>query len=498
MTYELLGVALIVMLLGFAFLPAVRNLINSWSSSQLYSYGFLVPLISGGLIWMRRDVLRGIPLIPSLAVGSIVTGAGLLMLFAGRASTLNFVEQFALIVTICGLTLLMLGRRMFRALAFPTAYLITMIPIWDVFTARVHPYFQEYSATIGVAALQIAGIPVLRDGFLLQLPNITLEVAEECSGVNNLIAVLCVGIPVTYLSVRSWMKRGVIIGASILIALLSNGARVAMVSLFAYYGIRGADGDVHGPFALLRTMFVAGIGFIALFWLVSRLGDREISVDRSHVPLQQERSFRRHGLGLLPLPVALAIVMLSSANAIAAWHQAAGLPVRANLDILPLQLGRWHASGTPDSRDLEQLNFDQTSSRIYKAADGTEVSVFIGHYGRQMPEKELADYRMRAALVGPAASSYTTSIAGDTRVKDLLLSRDRRTQHVTYWYVLNGLVVPEDYMAKLHTAWNSIVHRKSEGALVVVRRRVGSDETIEVARSRVNDLVAGLASTWRP
>ena len=94
----------------------------------------------------------------------------------------------SIVVTMSGLTLLIFGRRIFRIVLFPLVYLLAMVPIWDAFTVRLHPIFQLYSARIGVYILQAMGIPVLREGVSIELPNVTLEVAQACSGINYLIA----------------------------------------------------------------------------------------------------------------------------------------------------------------------------------------------------------------------------------------------------------------------------------------------------------------------
>ena len=485
---ERAGCGLVLLLLGLAYRPAIMSLVEAWSTIETYSYGFMVPAVSAGLVWVRRDQLRQIPVTRSLGWGSLVMIAGLLMLFAGRVATLSVVQEFALIVTICGLTLLLLGRPMFQALAFPIGYLLAMVPFWDVLTAGVHPYFQDYSARVGVATLRGLGIPVIRDGFFLHLPNITLEVAQECSGVNNLIAVLCVGVAMTHLFIRRWWKRGLILAAAALIALLTNGARVGMVSVFAYYGIRGADGDIHGPYSLLRALLVAAVGFLALFWLVARFRDDQPT---AHTPVAAPPSAangQRIGFRVTLIPLALAILLLSAANVLIAWHQTSKVPLRAGLATLPQRLGFWQMTNHSSLNELSALNFDEQLSRVYTAPDGTELTVFIGYYQNQEPGRELADYRMRTILLGPDAKPWRTAV-GEARVKDFLTGQRTQAYHVTYWYALGGSIVSEDYEAKLHTAWNSVAHGTSDGAVIVVRANATVGEPIEAARARVRNFL---------
>jgi exosortase len=277
MLVQKIGVFLVGALFFAAYYPTFVRLVGYWAANDMYSYAFMVPLISGLLIWAQKEELTRVPVTSSLVLGTSLTAAGLFLLLVGRITETNLLEEASLVVSIGGLALLLLGRHMFLQLLFPIAYLFAMIPFWESLTSRIHPYFQLYSASFGVTALRLFGIPVYNEGFLIQLPNITLEVAEACSGINYLIAVLCIGIPLTYRYITSWPRRVFIVLMAVVIALLSNGLRVAIVSLLAYYEIRGADGDIHGPFALFRSLLISGIGYVALFALIHLFSDRHES-----------------------------------------------------------------------------------------------------------------------------------------------------------------------------------------------------------------------------
>jgi exosortase len=287
MTLRRVGVLLVGALFVAAYYRTFARLVVYWAANDMYSYAFLVPLISGLLVWVKRDELRQVPVTPGFVPGAALVSAGLLILLAGRTSGTNLAEQFSLVLTLAGLVWLVLGRAMLRQLLFPVAYLFAMIPFWESLTSRLHPYFQQYSATFGVASLRLFGLPVFTEGVLIQLPNVTLEVAEACSGINYLIAVLCIGIPVTHLYIKSWPRRILIVGLAVLIALLSNGLRVAIVAVLAFHDIRGANGDIHGPFALLRSLVISGVGYVALFALIHWFSDRR---PPAPPPLRQQRA----------------------------------------------------------------------------------------------------------------------------------------------------------------------------------------------------------------
>jgi hypothetical protein len=88
-----------------AYFSTILKLVEHWSANDMYSYGFLVPVISGYLIWLRRDRLRDVPISPSFAAGLVVLAGGLSMLVVGRVSATNLIEELSLPVTVCGIAL---------------------------------------------------------------------------------------------------------------------------------------------------------------------------------------------------------------------------------------------------------------------------------------------------------------------------------------------------------------------------------------------------------
>jgi EpsI family protein len=441
-----------------------------------------VPLISGYVIWLRRDKLRTINPSPSLGLGLLVFMSGIALLVLGRASSTNLLEETSLPVTITGLSLLLLGRQMTLSLTFPIAYLFAMIPFWEYFTGHLQSTFQLYSATVGVGALRLLDIPVARDGVFIHLPNITLEVADVCSGVNQLVAILCVGIPVAHMHIRRWSRRLAVVFAAILIALLSNGLRVAIVSLFAYYGIRGPNGDVHGPYSLARTMLISGVGFISLFWLIARFSDTSPAqaATTSAAPASRPR--------VSLLAVAIAVGAMSAVTTVEAVRKVVPVAPAARLAGFPTSLGGWQFVGdAPLTAATGAIVFDHRLSRRYAAADGGQIDLLIGYYETQRQGSELVAYgvsQLLAADLGPFQWQF-----GDVEVKDFIVGSGSDPSHVTYWFVVGKRLVASEVAVKGWTAWNTLVHERSHGGIVVIRSNISPGEPLESARARVKDFV---------
>jgi EpsI family protein len=484
---RLAAAALLVAVFLWAYYETLQKLFDYWASNEMYSYGFLVPVISGYLIWLRRDRVLAAPVVPSYGLGTLVLASGLAMLVVGRASNTNVVEELSLPIAATGTALLVLGSRMTQTLAFPLAYLFAMVPLWDFATDPLQAPFQLYSATVGVGALRLFDVPVLRDGILIYLPNATLEVANVCSGVNQLVAILCIGVPLAHMQIKSWPRRAIIVSAALVIAILSNGLRVAMISLLVYNGITGPNGDVHGPYSLLRTTLISGVGFLILFWLIARFSDRRIDAAHGDEHTEPETAWQRLQTPAFAMAIALFVVVAGFNR----WHQVTAVPLSTDLAAFPGAIGRWQAVADRPFFAADGVGFDATLSRRYAAPDGSEVDLLVGYFERQQQGRELVGLQV-SRLLAARDAHLTRVLSGQIRVKDFVTTQNGDSYHVTYCYLLNGRTASEGYTAKLWATWDTLTRGRNNGGLVVVRTKLGAGGSAEPARSRTGDFIEGV------
>ena len=170
---------------ALCYFSAVQALVGHWSSSALYSFGFAVPLISAYLVWTAAP--RLLELLPDhdyvFGVPTVVLGLGLLIV--GHLGTLITIQQTSMVVVLAGLVLVFCGRRVAKQAWFPLAYLLLMVPIWNRPIAMLQEPSQRLSAALATRMLRLTGIPAMHEGTFIALPNVTLEVLQECSGVNQ-------------------------------------------------------------------------------------------------------------------------------------------------------------------------------------------------------------------------------------------------------------------------------------------------------------------------
>lgn len=214
--------------------PVLVGMTKEWSEFPSLSHGFAVPVISAYLLWHRRQLLAqarfeastaGLPLI-MVALGMLVIGS-----LGGEP----FVARLSLPLVLFGTVLFLVGTRVARHARVAIAYLAFMIPL-PYLTLKALTYESRlFDAGLTATALRWLNVPVLRDGVMLHLPNMTLEVADDCSSIPAIAALLALGAAYSQMQERpTWIRVALTLSAAPL-GLLSNIVRLIFTSLGAYY-----------------------------------------------------------------------------------------------------------------------------------------------------------------------------------------------------------------------------------------------------------------------
>ena len=168
------------------------------------------------------------------------------MLIAGTLGAEIFVTRMSMLVFAAGTIVYLFGWRHLRVLAFPLLLIALTIPIPAIIISRLTLSLQLAASNIAEMTLNALRIPVLREGNVLVLPNAALQVAEACSGIRSLTALITLALLVARFGETRWGPRAIIIASAIPIAVLVNGMRVAAAAIGAYfYGASAVEGFVH-------------------------------------------------------------------------------------------------------------------------------------------------------------------------------------------------------------------------------------------------------------
>ncbi len=270
----IIGALLATVLLGLItalYYEIFAGLLYDWDNDPNYSHGFIVPFMSTFFVYERWTQLREIPIQPSI-LGIPILILGMAMLVIGSVGAELFTQRMSFLVLITGLTLLILGKRMLVTLSLPIVFLLFMIPLPAIVVNAIAFPLQIFAAQSASFCLFNLGIPVLREGNLIFLAGTTLEVAEACSGLRSLMALLALGTVYGYFSQRQMWKRWALVLLSIPIAIVANALRVTGTGILAnYWGAEAAEGFYH-TFEGWIVFVVAFILLLGCGTIIAKIG----------------------------------------------------------------------------------------------------------------------------------------------------------------------------------------------------------------------------------
>jgi exosortase len=238
-----------IVVLGMALLwlyaPVLSHLAGQWIHDPNYSHGFFVPAFSLYVLWQERDRLRAVPLRPSWS-GLLILLLAVTVLIAGVLGAELFLSRVSLLIAIAGVVILMYGWNHLRAAMFPWLFLLLMIPIPNILFNQITFPLQLLASKVAAVTLPTFGVPVLREGNVIQLPVMALEVAEACSGIRSLMSLTTLAIIYGYLLETRLSVRVVLALASIPIAVIANSLRIVGTGLLVqYWDPEKAEGFFH-------------------------------------------------------------------------------------------------------------------------------------------------------------------------------------------------------------------------------------------------------------
>ncbi len=217
------------------------EMLHQWWNIDTYTHILLVPVIIGWLTILKRDELaKAAPRawLPGLAL----VAAGLALWTLGRASEINILAHAGAVGALQGVVVTALGPRVSLVLALPIAFAVFLVPVGDEFIAPL----QAITAEIAVALTLWSGIPAIVDGIYIDTPVGLFVVAEACSGVKFLVAMITLAVLVAFTRFESWSRRAGFMAICIIIPIIANGIRAwGTIYIAQSQGVEFAAGFDH-------------------------------------------------------------------------------------------------------------------------------------------------------------------------------------------------------------------------------------------------------------
>lgn len=267
------------------YLPILIPLVRQWSDDEDMGHGFFVPLVAAYIAWLKKDQLLNTPIRRNYW-GLAILGWAAIQALLGTLGAELFLQRTAFVFSIIGSVLFLCGWEMLKALSLPLFLLFFMVPIPQIIYTQITFPLQLFASRVAETLLTLFGIPVLRDGNVLELANQKLSVVEACSGIRSLLSLSFLSLVYGFLfDKKAWMRWALLI-LTVPIAIVANAGRVTITGILSDVRPDLAQGFFHSVegwviFVVALAMLVIAhrlINFVHGQWVRAReLGPVDVS-----------------------------------------------------------------------------------------------------------------------------------------------------------------------------------------------------------------------------
>lgn len=460
------------LLLGMA-ADTTISMIGLWQAATTYHHCFLVLPIALYLIWIKRERLATLaPRQELLALIPLGACAGLWL--TGRASQIQLFEHLALVGMAISLIVALLGRDIAKAIAFPLAFLLFMVPFGDVFV----PGLQQFTANFSVALLRLVDIPVFHDGIMIQTPSGLFEVAEACAGIRFLIANVMVGALFAYLAMSRLWQWVLFMALAVLLPIIANGFRAFGIIWIAYLTdneyAAGVDHLVYGWgfFAAIMLAFLA-IGNAIADWPSSEDDGGYGFAGASSTTVWRPALALPAVLLVAAAPLYAIFVMNKGSSEDVAIDPKLMLDPTLALDLGPACKADHAPAGGAAAWRPRFETADMTQVLTVDCGGGP-VDLFLAFYAKEREGAELIQHGNSLAdgksWPRTAASWHSAGIEGLPAAlkKEELYGRGAGDRLVLAWYWIGGRLVAPDWQAKAYRLYRKLLGKDEPAALIAL------------------------------
>ncbi|CAA9408058.1 MAG: hypothetical protein AVDCRST_MAG74-2102 [uncultured Pyrinomonadaceae bacterium] len=539
--------------LAFLYTTVLVKLGADWWTDENYSHGLLVPFVIGYIVWLEFDALKNAAENPSVWLGFALILLALLMLLGGTLGAELFTRRVSFVLMLAGIVVCFWGARMLKLLAVPFVLLLLAIPIPQIFFNKIALPLQMYASQMAIWGMRLFEVPSIRKGNVIEiLPQgatqiVALEVVEACSGIRSLMTLVTLALVLAYFTGERDKRFGqrdrfdflknfdfwraiILMLSAIPIAIITNAARVTATGVLTYhYGKRATEGTLHDASGWL--VYVAALGLLLLvnvtlkrvlspkskvqspkskvqsheesqvsnyeFQTEDRRPETEDRNETLNVSSNVFASSARFRCVSAPL---LAAILITGGIFINWFEQRGEVEVeRKPFSEISVRLGEWRQKGDAirfDAATETVLGTTDYTMREYVLPGGRLANLYVGYYASQ---RSGATYHSplnclpgsgwvmtqpeRIEIKSPSGKTFTANkfIIENGVYKEVLI----------YWYQGRGRATASEYTDKINTVWDSVLRRRSDGAMVRVMTSVGDSETQATATAA--DLAAQIA-----
>jgi exosortase D (VPLPA-CTERM-specific) len=487
-------------------------MVQKWAADQ-YNYCYLLPFVVLYLIWDKRGDLASIPSKQS-AIGLAPFTFGIILFWIGELGGEHLTLLISFWFILMGLCWMYLGWEKLKTLIFPFIFILTMFPLPLFFINRLMVQLRLISSNLGTTMIQLFGLPVTRNGNIIDLGFVKLQVVEACSGLNSLISLFVLSLLMAYFFKAPFWKRGVVVLSSVPLAIFTNSLRIAVTAvLHKYFGPEVAQGFFHGFSGLVIFLVCLPLLLIEIRILKKIVPDsKNNSLNSSMIKekfsssnaLRKIKNISNHVAYRKLIYVVAAMLLVSTLILSQSVEFREKIPSKKPLDQFPLELANWSAEGRQflENKFLKKLDLSEYIIANYKNNGGKEVNFYIAYYESQSRGKSI--HSPETCLPGSGwhfdktgTVSITTKAGNSDKIKvsRAVIRYGSSKQIVYFWFSLRGRILNNFYQLKLYNFWDALILQRTDGALIRLITPVYKNDTLTDADARLQNFVRDIMPT---
>ena len=497
----LLGV--LVAVIGFAFFNGIENLFKRWGEQEELSHGYFLPLITGWMLWDRREALMASRSRPeALGLIGVVVSLIVLLLSEMTVTSLMIFQQLALILLAASLTLALGGRGLLWIAMVPLAFLLFMVPPPYWFITVLSWKFQFWSSQLGVWMIELFGIPVFLSGNIIDLGDYQLAVAEACSGLRYLFPFLSLGFLAAYLFKAPMWQRAVVFLSTIPITIFMNSFRIALTGVLVQaYGTSHAEGILH-MFEGWVVFLLCMVLLFVVIALIARLSGRKDLGNLLALPDVKphklaggwsESLFKRNAL------IAIALIGAAGAFVHLTGNDNLKVPARKDLDNIIYEFPDWrHNVKEVDAATIETLGADDYIITDLTSPEGQNFNLYVAYLNMQRDGHSWHSPRQCIPGGGWKIISHDIvptnleNVGKQFHYNRIVIENRGYRQLVYYWYDQRSRKIANEFVMKFALLFDAIKLRRTDGAMIRIITTVDRGEPIADADARLTKFMDDL------
>jgi len=494
---RLIALGATMILLGVLFRDALANLWHRWGQQQELSHSYFIPLLSLHLIWINRDTVTKSIGGASIA-GVAILAAGLGSLLLGQLTSIYLFQHIGIVIAIAGLVAGFGGLSLLRTTAAPAAFLFFAVPPPYWMITVLSWKFQQMSSWLGVAMIELMGIPVHLTGNIIDLGDYKLQVAEACSGLRYLFPFLSLGVIAAYMYRGRLWQRALIIASTVPITILMNSVRIAATgAMVQAYGVEHAEGALHFFEGWVVFLFCLAALF-AVIAVLARVSQPRVNplaaLTTPDLPLTAPRTPHKSGAPIFAGLAAATLLAIGASQIVTA--AALIVPDREDFDGVSAEFDGWTQKIRPiDPTVAEVLGADDSIVIDLRSPEGEDFNLYFAYLDAQRDGRSWHSPRQCMPgggweIVRHDVISTRSGAGKPFRYNRLIIENGDNRQLVYYWYDQRGRKIANEFVMKFWLIIDAVTRKRSDGAMVRLITPVPTDTSLDEADARLQSMVA--------